>query len=132
MLFLNVVAVSSGCFTACTCCLQGLHASVTTIDAELVGLDRQQRVVVLSTGQQLRYSLLLLTAGLQDQTLARIAAGDEAEDAPVASAQGLAELTAEVSKRAYHNKCTGGRVAQQGLLNSAHLPHSAGPSAAVN
>lgn len=110
MLFLNVVAVSSGCFTAIHCCLQGLHASVTTIDAELVGLDRQQRVAVLSTGQQLRYSLLLLTAGLQDQTLARIAAGDEAEDAPVASAQDLAELTAEVSKRAF-KMCTSGRVA---------------------
>ena len=61
-----------------------------------MGLDRQQRVAVLSTGEQLRYSLLLLTAGLQDQTLARIAAGDEAEDAPVASAQDLAKLTPEV------------------------------------
>ena len=84
--------------------LQGLHASVNTIDAELVGLDRQQRVAVLSTGQQLRYSLLLLTAGLQDQTLARITAGDEAEGAPVAGAQDLAELTSEVSEEAVQ-KC---------------------------
>ena len=87
-----------------------------------MGLDRQQRVAVLSTGQQLRYSLLLLTAGLQDQTLARITAGDEAEGAPVASAQALAELTCEVSEEALQ-KCIRSQVARQGLVNPAQLLH---------
>ena len=44
--------------------LQGLHASVSILDAELVSIDREQQCVVLSDKHELLYGLLLLTVGL--------------------------------------------------------------------
>ena len=46
-------------------CVQGLQASVTTLDAELVSIDRQQQCILLSDQTKAQYGLLVLTVGLQ-------------------------------------------------------------------
>ncbi len=43
---------------------------MSLVDAELVGLDREQRLVELSDGATLAYDVLLVTAGLQEQVRA--------------------------------------------------------------
>lgn len=44
--------------------VQGLHASVTVLDAELLSIDREQQIFHLSSGQQVLYGMLVITAGL--------------------------------------------------------------------
>ena len=45
--------------------VQGLQASVTILDAELVSIDRQQQCITLSDQTRVQYGLLVLTVGLQ-------------------------------------------------------------------
>ena len=45
--------------------VQGLQASVTILDAELVSIERQQQYITLSDQTRVRYGLLVLTVGLQ-------------------------------------------------------------------
>ena len=66
-------------YTAGVVARLGLEARVTILDAELVGLDSQQRVVSLSSESgesQLTYDLLLVTSGLQEQTRGRVGEKD--------------------------------------------------------
>lgn len=46
----------------------GLDARVTLLDAEVVGLDREGRVIELSDGSQLAYDVMLVACGMQEQT----------------------------------------------------------------
>ena len=55
-------------YTASLIARLGLEARLTMVDAELIGLDVQQRVMELSDGRQLPYELLLVTSGVQEQT----------------------------------------------------------------
>lgn len=51
----------------------GLQARVCVLDAEMIGLDRDERVLALSNGGQLSYDYLLITCGLQEQTATYLA-----------------------------------------------------------
>ena len=44
--------------------VQGLHASMPVLDAELLSIDREQQIVRLSNGQSVLYGMLVITAGL--------------------------------------------------------------------
>ncbi|KAL6751227.1 hypothetical protein V8C86DRAFT_2782277 [Haematococcus lacustris] len=55
-------------YTASDIAKLGLDARVTLLDAEMVGLDRGNRMLELSDGSQLPYDVLVVAAGLQEQT----------------------------------------------------------------
>lgn len=55
-------------YTATVIAKLGLEARVLLLDAELVAVDRSQRLVDLSDGTQLAYDALVIAAGVQDQS----------------------------------------------------------------
>ncbi len=61
------------CICVCVCVTGvisrlGLDTRVALVDAEMVGLDTQNRMIELSDGSHLPYDLLVITCGLQEQT----------------------------------------------------------------
>uniref|UniRef100_A0A7S3QR29 Cilia- and flagella-associated protein 61 N-terminal domain-containing protein n=1 Tax=Dunaliella tertiolecta TaxID=3047 RepID=A0A7S3QR29_DUNTE len=54
----------------------GLQARVSVLNAEMVGLDRAERVIALNDGAQLNYDFLLITCGLQEPTASFFAQRD--------------------------------------------------------
>lgn len=46
----------------------GIDAHVRLVDAEMVGLESESKIIALSDGHQLAYDLLVVTAGLQEPT----------------------------------------------------------------
>lgn len=95
----------------CSSVVQGLHASVTILDAEMVGLDRQERVSILSDGREVQYGLLLLTAGLQDPTVVRLAQLPETQGAPIMEVRDVQNLEHEVCALASDCEIIGFEVA---------------------
>ena len=67
--------------------VQGLHASMTVLDAELLSIDREQQIVRLSNGQNVLYGMLVITAGL-DQI------PDDMADQPTLSNNNVISLNA--------------------------------------
>ncbi|KAK9809259.1 hypothetical protein WJX72_012281 [[Myrmecia] bisecta] len=67
----------------------GLEVFVTIVDAELVALDRQERIVQLSNGQHLQYGVLVLATGIAHQPLLALA---PSPDAPLLDMQDLRAL----------------------------------------
>ena len=55
--------------------MQGLHASVNVVDAQLVSIDREQQCIVLSDECTVQYGVLVLTMGLQCESLLSTQAG---------------------------------------------------------
>ena len=49
--------------------VQGLHASVNVLDAELVSIDREQHSIVLSDNRTLQYGVLVLSMGLSCEAM---------------------------------------------------------------
>ena len=45
--------------------MQGLQASISVLDAELVSIDRDQQCITLSNMSKVQYGVLVLTMGLQ-------------------------------------------------------------------
>lgn len=44
--------------------LQGLHATVNVLHAELVGINKQEQCIILPDQRKVQYGLLLLAVGL--------------------------------------------------------------------
>ncbi|MEW5309849.1 MAG: hypothetical protein WDW38_001700 [Sanguina aurantia] len=68
----------------------GLEARVEVLDAEMIGLDREGKLLELSDGTSLPYGFLVIATGLQDQTLNRCSALDPDVAATMLSADDLA------------------------------------------
>lgn len=79
----------------CHALLQGLHATVNVLDAELVSIDREQQGVVLSDQRKVLYGLLLLTVGLE--RTADLAEQPHEHASSVLSAQQLLQNMPKVS-----------------------------------
>ncbi|MEW5303374.1 MAG: hypothetical protein WDW36_006075 [Sanguina aurantia] len=68
----------------------GLEARVEVLDAEMIGLDREAKLLDLSDGTSLPYGYLVIATGLQDQTPNRFSALDPDVAATMLSADDLA------------------------------------------
>ena len=77
------------------CEMQGLHASVNVVDAQLVSIDRGQQCIVLSDKHTVQYGVLVLTMGLQCESLLSNQAGLSLPQ--VVSLQGLPDSMPEVT-----------------------------------
>ena len=82
--------------TAYNAGVQGLHANVAVLDAELVGIDREQQSISLSTGQKVLYGMLVIAAGLDQSSSKDIAGQVEGPFTNVISLKSAAKLSTEV------------------------------------
>ncbi len=75
--------------------MQGLHASVNVLDAELVSIDRKRQCITLSDKSKVQYGVLVLAMGLQSPT---VLSGQPRLDMPqVISLQGMPGNVPEVT-----------------------------------
>ena len=84
------------CFTAYNAGVQGLHANVAVLDAELVGIDREQQSISLSNGQKVLYGMLVIAAGLDQASSKDIAGQFEGPFTNVISLKSAVKLSTEV------------------------------------
>eukprot|EP00741_Cyanophora_paradoxa_P022490 tig00021464_g21716.t1 len=86
---------TSHCFTRLEYAQLALESKVRVFDGKVVDMDRGRRTLALSSGFLLPYDYLVVTTGLQDQSLARLA-----PEAGAGAMRGVFSLSNERSVRA--------------------------------
>lgn len=82
--------------TAYNAGVQGLHANVAVLDAELMGIDREQQSISLSNGQKVLYGMLVIAAGLDQASSIDITGQVEGPFTNVISLKSAVKLSTEV------------------------------------